>query len=36
MANGSSHRQIKHIRLAHEQGLGRMDIENLVVKQTTI
>lgn len=29
-------RQIKHIRLAHEKGLGRMDIENLVVKQTTI
>ena len=29
-------RQIKHIRLAHEQGLGRMDIENLVVKQTTV
>lgn len=28
-------RQIEHIRLAHEQGLGRMDIENLVVKQTT-
>ena len=29
-------RQIKHIRLAHEKGLGRMDIENLVVKETTI
>lgn len=28
--------QIEHIRLAHEQGLGRMDIENLVVKQTTV
>ncbi len=28
-------RQIEHIRLAHEQGLGRMDIEKLVVKQTT-
>jgi uncharacterized protein (DUF362 family) len=27
--------QIEHIRLAHEQGLGRMDIKNLVVKQTT-
>ena len=29
-------RQIKHIRLAHEKGLGRMDIENLVVGATTI
>ena len=29
-------RQIKHIRLAHEKGLGRMDIENMVVKQTTV
>jgi uncharacterized protein (DUF362 family) len=29
-------RQIKHIRLAHEKGLGRMDVENLAVKQTTI
>ncbi len=29
-------RQIKHIRLAHEKGLGRMDIENMVIKQTTI
>jgi uncharacterized protein (DUF362 family) len=25
-------RQIKHIRLAHERGLGRMDVENLKVK----
>ncbi len=25
-------RQVKHIRLAHDQGLGRMDIENLYVK----
>lgn len=29
-------RQIKHIRLAHEQGLGRMDIENMVIKQTQV
>jgi uncharacterized protein (DUF362 family) len=26
-------RNVKHIRIAHERGLGRMDIENLVVKQ---
>ena len=26
-------RQVQHIRLAHEQGLGRMDIENLVVSR---
>ena len=26
-------RQVKHIKLAHEKGLGRMDIENLNVKQ---
>lgn len=25
--------QIKHIRIAHERGLGRMDVENLQVKQ---
>jgi len=25
--------QVKHIRLAHERGLGRMDIENLTVKR---
>lgn len=29
-------RQIIHIRLAHEQGLGRMDVENLAVKQIVI
>jgi len=29
-------RQIKHIRLAHEAGLGRMDIENLTIKQTEV
>ncbi len=26
-------RQVAHIRLAHERGLGRMDVENLVVRQ---
>ncbi len=26
-------RNVKHIRIAHERGLGRMDIENLRVKQ---
>ncbi|MEW5734167.1 MAG: DUF362 domain-containing protein [Thermodesulfobacteriota bacterium] len=25
-------RQVRHIRMAHEQGLGRMDVENLTVK----
>jgi uncharacterized protein (DUF362 family) len=29
-------RQISHIRLAHKQGLGRMDVENLAVKQTVV
>jgi uncharacterized protein (DUF362 family) len=29
-------RQIKHIKLAHEAGLGRMDVENLVIKQTEV
>jgi uncharacterized protein (DUF362 family) len=28
--------QIKHIRLAHERGLGRMDIENLKVRQASV
>jgi len=28
-------RQIKHIRLAHERGLGRMDLDNLSVRQVT-
>ena len=28
-------RQVPHIRLAHERGLGRMDLDKLVVKQTT-
>jgi uncharacterized protein (DUF362 family) len=28
--------QIKHIRLAHQRGLGRMDIENLSVKKMSI
>lgn len=29
-------RQVKHIRLAHEKGLGRMDIENLSVRQIEV
>ena len=29
-------RQVKHIRLAHERGLGRMDIENLRVSEMTV
>ncbi len=29
-------RQIKHIRYAHEQGLGRMDVENLSVKRVNL
>jgi len=28
-------RNVEHIRLAHEQGLGRMDVENLAVVETT-
>jgi len=28
--------QIKHIRLAHQRGLGRMDIENLSVKKMSV
>jgi uncharacterized protein (DUF362 family) len=28
--------QIKHIRLAHQRGLGRMDIENLSIKRITV
>jgi len=28
--------QVKHIRLAHERGLGRADIENLSIKTITI
>jgi uncharacterized protein (DUF362 family) len=27
---------VKHIRIAHERGLGRMDVENLKVKQTRL
>ncbi|MEE4357367.1 MAG: DUF362 domain-containing protein [Desulfococcaceae bacterium] len=26
-------RQVKHIRIAHERGLGRMDVENLKIRQ---
>lgn len=29
-------RQVKHIRIAHERGLGRMDVENLTVKQAEV
>ena len=29
-------RQVAHIRLAHERGLGRMDVENLVVRQARV
>lgn len=29
-------RQVEHIRLAHERGLGRMDVENLVVRQERV
>lgn len=29
-------RQVRHIRLAHERGLGRMDIENLSVKSVVL
>jgi uncharacterized protein (DUF362 family) len=28
--------QVKHIRLAHERGLGRMDTENLKVRRTSV
>ena len=28
--------QVRHIRLAHERGLGRSDIENLIVKKISI
>lgn len=29
-------KQVKHIRLAHERGFGRMDIENLTIKAVTL
>ncbi len=29
-------RQVKHIRIAHERGLGRMDVENLVTRKITV
>ena len=29
-------RQVPHIRLAHARGLGRMDVENLVVRQERV
>ena len=28
-------RQVKHIRIAHERGLGRMDVENLRIKEAS-
>lgn len=28
--------QVKHIRLAHERGLGRMDVENLTVRKIAV
>ncbi len=28
-------RQVKHIRIAHERGLGRMDVENLRIEEAT-
>ncbi len=29
-------RQVKHIKIAHDRGLGRMDVENLAVKEISI
>lgn len=29
-------RQVKHVRIAHERGLGRMDVENLSVKEVRL
>jgi uncharacterized protein (DUF362 family) len=29
-------RQVKHIRIAHERGLGRMDISNLITKKVQV
>jgi uncharacterized protein (DUF362 family) len=29
-------RQVRHIKLAHERGLGRMDIQNLVTKKIVL
>lgn len=29
-------RQVKHIKIAHKMGLGRMDVENLNVKEITV
>ncbi len=28
--------QVKHIRIAHDRGLGRMDVENLTLRETTV
>jgi len=29
-------RQVKHILMAHERGLGKMDVENLVIKEVSV
>jgi len=29
-------RQVKHIRIAHERGLGRMDVDNLITKKVQV
>ncbi len=29
-------KQVRHIRLAHERGLGRMDLENLTIKKVSL
>ena len=29
-------RQVKHVRIAHERGLGRMDVENLTKKEVRL
>jgi len=29
-------KQVEHIRLASERGLGRMDLENMVIKKLTV
>ena len=31
-----SARQVEHIRLAHERGIGRMDLENLVIRRERV
>jgi uncharacterized protein (DUF362 family) len=29
-------RQVTHIRLAHERGLGRMDVENMIIRRVAV